>query len=43
LSVSEGTIRNWRRRGVLKVVRLGPRLLRVPLDEIRRVYRLRNA
>ncbi len=42
LSVSEGTIRNWGRLGVLKVIHLGPRLLRIPRDEIQRLRAARG-
>lgn len=39
LGVHEDTLKNWHRRGVITLVKCGPRLWRVPRDEIKRLRR----
>jgi excisionase family DNA binding protein len=43
LSVSESTVRRWIRGGYLEAVRTGPRLLRIPKDELARFRASRAA
>lgn len=43
LGVHEDTLKNWARRGLLKIIRVGPRLLRVPREEISRLRKPNNA
>jgi excisionase family DNA binding protein len=37
LSVHEDTLKNWYRRGFIELIRVGPRLWRVPRSEITRL------
>lgn len=37
LGVHEDTLKNWHRSGHIALVKVGPRLWRVPVDEIRRL------
>lgn len=43
LGVSERTIRRWGKSGRLELVRVGPKLLRVPRDVLARMRRQREA
>lgn len=42
LGVHEDTLKNWHKSGYLELVKTGPRLWRVPREEIARLRRLRN-
>ena len=42
LSVHEDTIRNWHKRGIIELIRVGTRLWRVPIDEVKRLRRKPN-
>ncbi|MEN6605928.1 MAG: helix-turn-helix domain-containing protein [Bryobacteraceae bacterium] len=42
LDVSVKTLRRWYKKGDLHATRLGPKLLRVPLDEVRRLRKRRE-
>ncbi len=37
LSVHEDTLKNWYRRGLIQLVKMGPRLWRVPKSEVSRL------
>lgn len=37
LEVHENTIYNWIREGRIEAIRVGPRLIRIPKDEIKRL------
>lgn len=41
LGVCEKTLRNWKKRGIIEMIRIGPKLLRIPRDEIARLRRQR--
>ena len=43
LSVHEDTLKNWHKRGWIKLIRIGPRLLRVPRSEIARLKKQNKA
>lgn len=41
LGVHEDTLKRWHRTGFVRLVKIGPRLWRVPIDEFRRLRALR--
>lgn len=43
LGVHEDTLVNWHKRGIIKLVKTGPRLWRVPREEIARLRRVNKA
>lgn len=42
LSVHEDTLKNWHKRGWIELIRVGPRLWRVPYSEISRLRKKQN-
>lgn len=42
LGVHEDTLKNWHKTGYIRLVKVGPWLWRVPVDEVRRIRAARS-